>query len=72
MDKDFVCSWFVLTVFLLIMGAISWLYNSAQCKVKAEVLGYQCSFGPLQGCVLIKPDGTKMLLEQIREFNSLR
>lgn len=52
---------------LLLLGLCCHMANYA-CHKKAEALGYKCSWHFGSGCVLEKPNGKKVLLEQLREF----
>lgn len=54
--------------FVLVIG-FSYLFDKIECSSKARALGYSCSYGAFQGCVLIKPNGKRILLEQLREYN---
>ena len=69
MDEDVKA---VLVFVLLIVMVI--LYHSVlsqlKCTLKAEALGYKCEWGVFQGCVLEKPNGSKVLLENLR-YNDL-
>ena len=62
----------VLVLILLIVMVI--LYHSVlsqlKCTSKAKALGYKCEWGLFQGCVLEKPNGSKVLLENLR-YNDL-
>jgi len=62
----------VLFIVILIIGVVigSILLTSAQCTAKATALGYRCEYHILSGCVLEKPDGKKILLEQLRDFGN--
>ena len=51
----------VMTGFGSVMGFIS-------CHAKANALGYKCEYRLFSGCVLEKPNGKKVLLEQLRDF----
>ena len=69
MDEDVKA---VLVFVLLIVMVI--LYHSVlsqlKCISKAKALGYKCEWGIFQGCVLEKPNGSKVLLENLR-YNDL-
>lgn len=69
MDEDVKA---VLVFVLLIIMVI--LYHSVlsqlKCTSKAKALGYKCEWGLFQGCVLEKPNGSKVLLENLR-YNDL-
>ena len=49
---------------------LAFLAGFAQCNAKAVALGYRADYKPFQGCVLIKKNGQKVLLEQLREFTT--
>ena len=57
----------VITV-LLILGLGVFMSNW-ECHAKADALGYACNYKPIQGCVLIKPDGKRVLLQQLRDYS---
>ena len=43
--------------------------NKITCESKASALGYKYEYGFWHGCVLEKPDGKRVLLEQLRDFD---
>ena len=47
----------------IIVGAIK--FEQLECAAKAKSLGYKYEWGLLQGCVLKKPNGDKILLEKL-------
>lgn len=49
---------------LLLCGGIG--FNYIQCHSKAEKQGMECSWGPIQGCMVKMQDGTWM------DYNRLR
>ena len=59
----------VVVIFFLSYAFIYFTANST-CGAKANALGYKYDFKIFQGCLLIKPDGQKVLLEQLRDFNN--
>lgn len=64
----------VISVFVLIVIAISavnldFFSSKKACQAKAQALNYSYDYKYFQGCVLIKPNGKKVLLEQLRDFN---
>lgn len=59
---------FAFVLLLTIIMGVSYLVNKTECHLKADALGYKSTFAPLQGCVLEKPNGKKVLLEQLRDF----
>lgn len=38
------------------------------CEKTAESLGYPCEYSIWTSCIVTKPDGKKILLEQLRNF----
>ena len=62
----------IILFFVFIMGlAIGLVYKIEQisCSAKSKAINYNYEYGWLQGCVIIKPDGKKVLLEQLRKFD---
>ena len=59
---------FAIAIILTILLALNYVVNKTECHLKADALGYKSNFAPLQGCVLEKPNGKKVLLEQLRDF----
>lgn len=57
---------FITTVFIVFTSFIA----KAECYSKAKALDYKAEYGLLQGCVLEKPNGKKVLLEQLRDFDN--
>lgn len=59
-------------IFIIITFALLILLNYAEdlisCNAKASALGYKCEYHLFSGCVLTKPNGKKVLLEQLRDF----
>jgi len=51
---------------LIIFGAYQ--FDKMECKAKANAIGYKCEYGILQGCVLEKPNGKTVLLQQLRDI----
>ena len=70
MDKELivVMSIFMMGFLGIIVGAIK--FEQLGCAAKANSLGYKYEWGLLQGCVLEKPNGDKILLEKLR-YNEL-
>ena len=62
---------YVVGCILIIALAITGCYFSekAECSAKATALDYNHSYKWFQGCLLIREDGSKVLLEQLRDFN---
>lgn len=58
----------IIIVLILFLG-LSYAICQKNCTAKAHALGYSCDYALFQGCVLIKPDGKRVLLEQLREFD---
>lgn len=59
---------FVLLVVMVIL--FYFVVSQLECTSKAKALGYKCEWGIFQGCVLEKPNGSKVLLENLR-YNDL-
>lgn len=59
----------IIGVLVCLLIATMHTIDKTKCTYKAKALGYQCHYGMLEGCVLIKPDGKRILLEQLRDFN---
>ena len=55
---------FVLLIVMIILGYF--VVSQLECTSKAKALGYKCEWGIFQGCVLEKPNGSKVLLENLR------
>lgn len=71
MDKEWIGIYFgtptiiILLIILMMFGAYQ--IDKTECRAKANAIGFKCEYGIWQGCVLEKPDGKKILLEQLRE-----
>ena len=59
---------FILLIIMAILGVI--VSSQLECTSKAKAVGYKCEWGVFQGCVLEKPNGSKVLLENLR-YNDL-
>lgn len=57
----------ILIIALVLTGC--YYATKASCSAKATALGYSHSYKMFQGCLLIREDGSKVLLEQLRDFN---
>lgn len=69
MDNDLLGIVVIITFFVLsLLG--QYPIAKMQCEAKAKALGYKCEYGILQGCVLEKPNGKKVLLKQLRDFDN--
>lgn len=56
--------------FLLLL-LVCWFFiyaDKIQCNEQAKVLNYQCEYHILTGCVLVKENGKKILLKQLRNW----
>ena len=58
---------FLIVVMVVVMVSV---LSQLECTSKAKALGYKCEWGIFQGCVLEKPNGSKVLLENLR-YNDL-
>ena len=69
-DKDFLLvMWLSIALFFLLIVGLRYKSEQMSCAAKAKVMNYCYEFGRWQGCVLIKPDGEKILLEPVRYRN---
>ena len=69
MDEDLKATLlFILLIVMVILGVL--VSSQLECISKAKALGYKCEWGIFQGCVLEKPNGSKVLLENLR-YNDL-
>lgn len=67
MDEDSI--YFIgFIVLMVILFAGNFHIDKTRCTAKAEALGYMSDYKLFQGCVLEKPNGKKVLLEQLRDF----
>lgn len=63
------CLTLILVAILLgTMFTLLFFMEKVTCTQKAKALGYKGSYGVITGCVLEKPNGKKVLLEQLRDF----
>ena len=58
---------FLVTIIMLAL-AFDYITGLISCNAKASALGYKCEYNLFSGCVLTKPNGKKVLLEQLRDF----
>ena len=56
----------ILVIVLTLVGC--YFGAKATCSAKANALDYNYNFKVFQGCLLIREDGSKVLLEQLRDF----
>lgn len=54
----------LIAIVLMLFGAC--VFNSCQCHSKAEKQGYECSWGPIQGCMIKQKDGTWIDYDRLR------
>ena len=54
---------------LALTAGMSYFMGKTECNAKANVLGYKHEYHYWTGCVLEKPDGKKVLLKQLRDYN---
>lgn len=62
----------VVLVFIVVLTGIIYLayfMNKKSCTAICTELGYKYSYGYWQGCIVEKPNGKKIRLEQIRDFD---
>ena len=68
MDNELACVLIFIVILTAALLGLNYTVSNIKCHAKAEALEYQCDYRPMQGCVLIKPNGKKILLEQLREY----
>ena len=69
MDEDLKTT--LVIIFLIVVVILFYsVLSQLKCTSKAKALGYKCEWGLLQGCILEKPNGSKVLLENLR-YNNL-
>ena len=66
-SEDLICAFVVILVIVLITTGCYFM-TKASCSAKATALGYNYNYKWLQGCLLIRKDGSRVLLEQLRDF----
>lgn len=54
-------------IFLIMLG-ISAFTDIAQCSATGNALGYKTEWHYFTGCTVTKPDGSKVLLKQMRDM----
>ena len=57
---------------VLFLGAIivfDYYMGAIGCNAKAKAIGYKSEYHFFSGCVLEKPNGKKVLLKQLRDYN---
>lgn len=59
-------------IFFLAIVILSYVLDSKECKAKAKVIGYKCEYSFWAGCVLEKPNGKRVLLEQLRGIEEIK
>ena len=69
LDNDLKFLLIVVMGFGLMFGGL-FITSKIRCESKAKALGYSCDYKLYQGCLLIKPDGKRVLLEQLRDFDN--
>lgn len=68
MSDNFIQILSILLIFSILL-VFMYLTNKFQCQKTAKTLGYVSSYEYMVGCVIHKPDGSKILLKQMREIN---
>ena len=70
--KDFITCIFVCIVCITFLAfLVFWGYfmDKIECNTKANAIGYKSEYHYFTGCVLEKPNGKKVLLRQLRDYN---
>lgn len=55
-------------IIVLVMTGISVFTDTAQCSATGNALGYKTEWHYFTGCIVTKPDGSKVLLKQMRDM----
>lgn len=70
MDKEFLIFIIGTILFLAFIVGLGYKTEQISCSAKATAINCDYEFGWWQGCVLIKPDGKRILLEQLRSLDN--
>ena len=54
----------IVAIIAVILGAC--IFNYYQCHSKAKMQGYECSWGPIQGCMIKQKDGSWIDYDRLR------
>lgn len=68
MDRDLAGILISIIIIFAAFLSLAFYIDKMECKAKANAIGYKCEYGILQGCVLEKPNGKKVLLQQLRDI----
>ncbi len=60
----------IITIFIFICMpcGLDYGFKKIQCTRTAKVLNYKSEYNYVTGCILEKPNGKKILLEQLRDY----
>ena len=58
--------YFLETLFISLVICVALGFSYMECHSKAEKQGMECSWGPIQGCMVKMPDGSWMDYERLR------
>lgn len=65
--NDNISGLFLIIIVAIAIG-ITYGVDYLECSATAKTLEYQSEYHPFTGCVLTKPNGKKVLLEQLRDY----
>jgi hypothetical protein len=68
MDRDLAGILISIIILFAALLPLAFYIDKMECKAKANAIGYKCEYGILQGCILEKPNGKKVLLQQLRDI----
>ncbi len=52
----------------ILMIGLSYAHDKIECSQTAKALNYKSKYFYFSGCVLIKPNGKRILLKQLRDY----
>lgn len=69
-ESEASCLTIILSMLLIaaLLGG-SLILKNYKCHTKAEMQGFECSWGPFQGCMVKQKDGTWIDYERLRYMN---
>ena len=66
--KEYLFSALILSSFIFFAIVVGSLTDYTRCKEIGNALNYKVQWGYWTGCIVEKPDGSKSLLRQLRDF----
>lgn len=65
--NDNISGLFLIIIVAIAIG-ITYGADYLKCSATAKILEYPSKYNPFTGCVLTKPNGKKVLLQQLRDY----